>query len=79
MARWKVSVASTVPDVGVGVGVGVLVGVGVGVDVLVGVGVGVGVLVGVGVGVGKPEPLRAFAWKEVTVAVPLWVRRRMPQ
>jgi hypothetical protein len=37
-------------DVGVGVGVDVLVGVGVGVDVLVGV--GVDVLVGVGVGVG---------------------------
>ncbi len=77
MARWKVSVASVVP--GVGVGVGVLVDVGVGVDVLVGVGVGVSVLVGVGVGVDELDPLRAFATKEMTVAVPLCVRKRMPQ
>jgi hypothetical protein len=67
--------------VDVGVGVGVLVDVGVGVGELVDVGVGVGVLVdvGVGVGVGVPDPLRLFAWKEVIVAVPLWVRKRMPQ
>ena len=64
---------------GVGVGVGVLVEVVVGVGVLVDVVVGVGVLVGMGVGVGEPDPLREFAWKEVTVAVPLCVRKRMPQ
>ena len=64
--------------VDVGVGVGVLVDVGVGVGVLVDVGVGVGVLVDVGVGVGVPDPLRLFTWKEVTVAVPLCVRKRMP-
>ena len=93
MARWKVSVPSTVPDVGVGVGVGILVGVtvgvvvGVDVGVLVGVAVGVvvgvdvGVLVGVavGVGVGEPDPPGTSAWKEVTVAVPLCVRNRIPQ
>src|SRR2546426_7025806 len=47
--RWKVSVPSVAPDVGVGVGVGVLV------DVAVGVGVGVLVGVAVGVGVGRSE------------------------
>ena len=75
MARWKVSVPSVAPGVGVGVGVGVLVGVAVGVVV----GVAVGVLVGVAVGVGEPDPPRAFARKEVTVAVPVWVRKRIPQ
>jgi len=56
----------------------VFVDVGVGVGELVDVGVGVGVLVDVGVGVGVPDPLRLFTWNEVTVAVPLCVRKRMP-
>ena len=60
---------------GVGVGVGVVVAVGVGVFV----GVGVGVLVAVGVGVGVPEPPGISARKEVIVAFPPWVRKRMPQ
>ena len=68
---------------GVGVGVGVLVPVGGGVvvdvGVFVGVVVGVGVLVPVGVGVGEPDPLRLSVWKEVTVAVPLCVRKRIPE
>jgi len=53
--------------------VGVLVGVAVDVEV--------GVLVGVavGVGVGEPDPPGISAWKEVTVAVPLCVRNRIPQ
>ena len=71
--------------VAVGVDVGVLVGVAVGVVVGVAVGVAVGVLVGVavgvavGVGVGEPDPPGAYPRKEVTVAVPLCVRKRMPQ
>ena len=52
---------------------GVLVGVAVGVEV----GALVGVAVGVGVGV--PDPPGTSAWKEVTVAVPLCVRKRIPQ
>ncbi len=67
MARWKLSVPSTVPGVRVGVGVGVLGGVAV------------AVAVGVAVGVGEPDPAGTSAWKEVTVAVPLCVRKRMPQ
>ena len=81
--RWKVSVPNGVPDPGVGVLVGVAVGVGVGVlvGVAVGIGVGVGVLVGVGVGVGvgEPDPPGTSPWKEVTVAVPFCVRKRIPQ
>ena len=69
MARWKLSVPSIVPAVGVAVGVLVAVAVGV----------GVGVGVGVAVGVGEPDPPGTSAWKEVTVAVPLWVRKRIPQ
>ena len=67
--------------VAVAVGVGVTVGVGVAVAVAVGVGVGVlvAVAVGVGVGVGEPDPPGTSAWKEVTVAVPLCVRNRIPQ
>jgi len=49
----------------VGVGVGVLVGVGVGVGVLVGVAVGVGVLVGVAVGIG----VGVWVWVGVAVGV----------
>ena len=75
MARWKVSVPRVVP--GVGLGVGVLVFVGVGVGVVVDVGVFVGVVVAVGVG--EPEPPGTSAWKEVTLAVPLCVRKRIPQ
>ena len=73
MARWKVSVPSVVPGRGVGVDVGVFVSVAVAVVV------GVGVLVGVAVGVGEPDPPRTTARKEVTVAVPLCVRKRIPQ
>ncbi len=83
MARWKVSVPSMVPGVGGGVSVGVLVGVAVGVAVavavVVGVGVAVGAVVGVAVGVGEPDPAGTSAWKEVTVAVPLCVRKCIPQ
>ena len=83
MARWKLSVPSPGPGVPVGVGVGELVGVGVGVFVVVGVGelvgVGIGVFVGVGVGVGEPGPPGISARKEVTIAVPPCVRKRMPQ
>lgn len=93
MDRWKVSVPSGVPAVGVGDGVVVFVGDGVGMVVLVGVGVvvfvgvgvvvfvgvGDGVFVGVGVGVGVPDPSGISARNEVTVAVPPWVRKRIPQ
>jgi hypothetical protein len=57
------------------VGVGEFVAVGVGEFV----GVGVGVLVDVGVGVGEPDPPGISARKEVTLAVPLRVRKRIPQ
>jgi len=43
------------------------------------VAVAVGVAVAVAVGVGEPDPPGTSAWKEVTVAVPLCVRNRMPQ
>ena len=64
--------------VGVGVGVSVAVAVGVGVAVAVAVGVGVGVSVAVGVGVGVLELTSVFVWKEVTVATPPCVSKRMP-
>src|SRR5947208_11362951 len=78
---WKVSVPSVAP--GAGVGVGVLVAVAVGVEVGVADGwtvvTGAGGMAAVAGGISVPDPPGISARKEVTVAVPLCVRNRMPQ
>jgi hypothetical protein len=66
LARWNVSAASVVPEVGDGDGDD---GDGDGDD-------------GDGDGDGdgdELDPPGMSAWKAVTVAVPVWVRKRMPQ